>query len=79
MKPWTRSIVALLVVVPLLALGADTSQDVPGQPFDTTRTVGAVYMLAQALGFLLGLFPSHTIVGKVGRWLATFPGQLLRK
>lgn len=70
---------SFLLLVPVIAIAADTSMNGGGGVVDTTRTVGAIYLLVQALGTVLGLFPSHTWLGRAGRWLATFPGQFLRK
>ncbi len=73
-KRWRRFLV-LFILFPVAILASDVSADAPSTIYDTGKTVGAIWFLLQALGGVLSLFPKHTIVGKIGQWLVTFPAQ----
>ena len=66
----------LAIFAPIFILAGDPmAPDVPSSYVDTGKTIGAVWFLFQALGTVFSLFPKHTIVGKIGQWMVTFPGQ----
>ncbi len=64
---------SLLLSVPFLALAGEVAVE-PGPSL--LEYVGAGILLLQVVGWFLARLGGPGLVGKIGRWLATFPANV---